>query len=220
MGEVYKQPLRTLIWLGDADEVTEPAFRLMQLAYDDYLARVDASDGKIRGELSLPEGSDTESFVKFYEKPWFGRVWVVQEAALTPSATCYCGEYEVLWRAVCYAPRRLSSLNLKLDLEWSVESDRGLKAAINGWSLSQAILGNDKAVELTMAMLLDNGRRLGASDDRDKVFGFLGLADWFVLNREGSGFPDSSVLTITNLLRKSSETRRDLPFSRPVSCTY
>ena len=84
----------------------------------------------------------------------------------------------------------LSSLNWKLDLEWSVESDRGLKAAINGWSLSQAILGRDKAVVLTMSMLLDSGRRLGASDDRDKVFGFLGLADWFALNREGAGFPD------------------------------
>ena len=70
MGEVYRNSIRTLIWLGDADEVTEPAFRLMRLVYDDYLARVDASDGKIHGELSLPEGSDVESFVKFYERPW------------------------------------------------------------------------------------------------------------------------------------------------------
>jgi len=37
---------------------------------------------------------DMEPLVWFYLRPWFGRLWIVQEAAVSQTSVCICGNSE------------------------------------------------------------------------------------------------------------------------------
>ena len=108
MGDVYSTATGTVIWLGEADDSTQDALHAMQCIREQQQeeARGFASlkevlhdkQGDIsRSKTGLPSSCDTDALQTFFARPWFQRLWVVQEAVLNPKAICYCGKYEMYW---------------------------------------------------------------------------------------------------------------------------
>lgn len=106
MHEIYRKTSRTVIWLGESDSSTAAAFSSLKLIHDQMCT--ESENGQELREVlygksnifqysttKLPNDCDFAALRTFYERTWFGRLWVVQEAALCTSGIVVCGKYEM-----------------------------------------------------------------------------------------------------------------------------
>lgn len=99
MGDIYARALDVVVWLGDeAPAVTRPAFAALR-----SLALVDRANGVsaptvARRAVDVCETIPLSALNTLLCSPWFGRRWVVQEAALAHVATVHVGEESLPWK--------------------------------------------------------------------------------------------------------------------------
>ena len=89
MTEIYTKARRVLLWLGDPDEFTSLAFdTLRRFARDDG-----TTDGSVTyRDLLATRKQRVEAIGRLAERPYFARVWVIQEAVAARVAVVVCGD--------------------------------------------------------------------------------------------------------------------------------
>ncbi|KAF5233963.1 hypothetical protein FANTH_12360 [Fusarium anthophilum] len=106
MGKIYSRSTEVLVWLGNSDDITKNAFRFMSLEEKDVetrpepLARSSSFYDRFRSLYSKVSGpyrhdideSGLESMLLLLQRPWFQRVWVIQEVAAGRNVQVVCGE--------------------------------------------------------------------------------------------------------------------------------
>jgi hypothetical protein len=162
MDQVYAKGFKTLVYLGEATSGTERLF--------DELEKADMGL-----EMPIPGPEIVEQLEELLERPWFRRVWVLQEAFLNTSRLVMCGRRLASWDALsaCLFGFR-NTLVTKATLPAVVYF------AEEGW-LSDLSCGS---VWLDLFNLLNRTRALLATDPRDKIFALKALLwrDQDVLN--------------------------------------
>ena len=108
MCDIYSGSTLNLVWLGEGDDSIPQAL----MAIDTVLGsmRQETSDmrelvtfiyGKDRSHDCLYSTTgivgeiDWQPLLDFFARPWFRRLWVLQEAALASSSLCHCGDQTV-----------------------------------------------------------------------------------------------------------------------------
>jgi len=176
MQYIYQSASRVVVSLGPIWEGHDIAM--------DYIAMV-GSNGQLHWDPSLEphascHGMDMESSLlstylgKFFKLPWFHRTWTIQEIALARAAVFFCGQH-ILDKA---------SL---LGFMGSYTRHTGQCCVQISVLNSGAVLrlGHDTKVLLHSASVDHHGflillaavRSHQSSDDRDKIYGLLSLAD-------------------------------------------
>jgi hypothetical protein len=97
MAQIYTQAERVVIHLGESGDDSDSAI--------DWLRQKDDPDfnyepfriyrreeGFIRPEM--------EPLEVLFSRPWYNRIWVLQEAILSKTAVVYCGEKTISWDAI------------------------------------------------------------------------------------------------------------------------
>ncbi len=80
MDLVYSKALRTVIYLGDADEESEAALDLLfMFAKDQHFPELPIWRDEAHSELDLEK---LRAMRGLWKHPWWNRVWVIQEVAL------------------------------------------------------------------------------------------------------------------------------------------
>lgn len=190
MHEIYKKTTRTVIWLGKADELTVGAIDTIKLIYNQMCAETDYGN-KLREVLygqakifqysttALPEGCDFAALRIFFRRTWFGRLWVIQEAALCPCGIAYCGEHEIplidLMRTVVWIQHKQHQLPFDLNKQDGMLNPSYMSAHVDhdqGW------FSAGHGQKPFLADLLRYFRLFGVSEARDKVYALLGLTRW------------------------------------------
>ncbi|KAF2820641.1 hypothetical protein CC86DRAFT_449272 [Ophiobolus disseminans] len=210
MGDVYRKADGVIVWLGKEDEFTSDALKTMRT-----IAATDESDWPFVPYTSFYEHEATQhtyrpnlsfynwlGFMVLINRPWFKRVWVVQEIALAKSAIVVCGRQVFPWTMLS------KSLSFVKATKWyhhlhteklkhltTLQKQPGIYKRVLRSKLSvgispvylnetrMAISGppnptmNGAVRPPSLRMLLDKHRFSGSSDPRDKVYAFLGLAD-------------------------------------------
>lgn len=69
MALIYRNCSRTVIWLDESKKDSRKAFRLLRIVVKEY----------------------PRILSKVLHRPWFRRVWIIQEVASTPTALVQCG---------------------------------------------------------------------------------------------------------------------------------
>lgn len=180
MGKLFSAAMRVLIWVGPDDEETAVVVEL----FTKWQARAPRDIGNKPWILPLKENRDDDlisgralyngkeaSIIKrFASRPWFRRLWTFQEACLASDAEVVCGSFRVPWIYVLTVARKLQSLALLQDFFGPAGDSM---AALTRFSIT-AIVGEkrNKPNLLDLLMLVRNRE---ATDDRDKVFGILGM---------------------------------------------
>jgi hypothetical protein len=116
MQRIYERASGVLVWLGNDDTgTTATAFELMARAGMCFLmeTRGNTSPMQLRTENPSPEKNEALGFppihsrewisvVEFFQRPWFERVWIVQEVTVGASAMMMvgCGDLEIDWLTV------------------------------------------------------------------------------------------------------------------------
>lgn len=122
----------------------------------------EAADGSDFVLKNLSEGVWTSPYLLdlFFARPYFSRVWVVQEIALSKSITMMCGDNAVQWT------KFMTHEHLQ-----QIYTSSYFETFPTVLRLDQRYLSSSTSI--LDALLL--GRSCNASDPRDKVFGLLGL---------------------------------------------
>jgi hypothetical protein len=160
MGQIYTSAVDMVIWLGPEREDT--AFIL----------------AKIRGG-ELPEGTEVVPVLKALKRlcrrPWFGRVWIAQELALSADPNVLVGHQSLRWKCfhdfVSRTDDRARTEGADSE-EWPYYEceyfRRGSRRIVN--------LGNIKrTLDTSLSDRLGDTTSLLASDPRDKVYGLLNI---------------------------------------------
>jgi hypothetical protein len=214
---IYSSALRTLIWLGhDSGECSE-AWQLVDHIYDvfrrenpraEFIADIpfrlySAQHHTSSGLPSLDHKlwGDLRRLLKL---PWFTRVWIIQEVVLSrDDPTILHGQQRYQWNRLAWAAswlRRNGYLRLPQipNTMQNVDTISNIQRSSGCWRLD--------------ALLVTTSTKCHASDQRDKLYGLLGLA------AEMQAMPNPALLPDYNLTVDKIYTNAALYFlSRSLS---
>jgi hypothetical protein len=106
MGEIYQHADTVIAWTGSGTESSDRAMEaLLQIrtlslrppVWPSTLPPIPTSWAGKNCPSIEDDAATWEDIALFFERPWFSRVWVVQEVALASRVLVYCGGWRVVW---------------------------------------------------------------------------------------------------------------------------
>jgi len=170
MGTIYRRASEVAAWTGD---LTEEMAQLMN-----FIRGENYGDARIGNRVKERLKTDLFSsalmrliFFKFLERPYWWRIWVVQELALSKCTIVHCGEESMTWEELISAVRGFETwigndTVLATESKPAIENIRGLIRFQKNASLS---------VPMNLLDALHQTLLSSSSEPRDKVFALLGL---------------------------------------------
>lgn len=147
MKDVYSRADKVIIFIGLEEHRSDGAM---------------ACVADVNGDISTQNRQAVNILLR---RPWFSRVWVVQEVARSRSAVVVCGFKAVAWDCFWRLPFWCRQIG------WSdFSSTDGLPGILNYSSGHPPLSGSEGLLHL-----LYENREVGATHLRDKIFGMLGL---------------------------------------------
>ncbi|CCT65350.1 related to heterokaryon incompatibility protein het-6 [Fusarium fujikuroi IMI 58289] len=151
MSRIYSQAAGVIVYLGEFANDSDLAIEFIMECYDPFPDNT---------SLSFPR-SDTlmDALRNFFLRPWFTRVWVIQEVFLSSEKTIYCGEKEIPWFALENFKHYLVNTRLQFQLPYVVSK------TIKSLTVENA--------EIFIFYALLDSRHCEATDPRDKIYSLL-----------------------------------------------
>ncbi|KAL3256204.1 hypothetical protein ABHI18_007769, partial [Aspergillus niger] len=194
MKDIYKNASETIIWLGDArdrPELLNGAFVLLRQIHFRLSHIGDRNIFQHTVENTFPQQSfgtpqEQATLASILHRPWFSRVWVLQEATLSSNAVVHCGSNRIPWNDFCDQIAGLARINVldyfikHLDASTydSWHSRHLLFVALYALFLSirDALRTSDQHAEFPkLKHMLHISRCMNAKDQRDRIYAVLGL---------------------------------------------
>jgi len=177
MYKLYRYASRVIVWLGDTArdiEVSAPIIPL--LAQASRGPPVDATTMTPQNwamlGLGMPQAELSQRIRGIYrllKRPWFRRVWIIQEYAAAKQVIFLCGGYELedetLYSAIGFLES--SRLQLRFGPAWHENPLVWLR---------MARAEQDAGVRAPLLQVLERFRTWNSTKGRDKVYALLGFA--------------------------------------------
>lgn len=206
-GSVYARADRNLIWLGEEDDDTASAIRAiaaisMEIQHEAdrdrlrnilYPSRLDQRASNAAGGMGpkisvtgLTVEVDQRALHRFFSSAWFSRLWVCQEASLSPKSVCYKGSFECDLKDVLKAALWIRYKQRYLPLAWDVCTERA--ADLADWAdrdigYFSTFYGSTVPPGIALEALLWSLRNFEAADPRDHVYAVIGLCEEYSQTR-------------------------------------
>lgn len=194
MNEIYGSGSRNLIWLGEDDGYTEQALSDIRRVVEDM--RVETNDFKDAETVLYDKDgywfySDTQLGVKiddwpaleqFYSNPWFSRLWIVQEAALSLENVCFRGSFEFQLQDILRAGLWLWYKHTRIEFPFAELIRAETIATFADRKCGRYNLFSKSRIRFysLLSRLLD----YEALDPKDHVYGILGLLQRYTDTKE------------------------------------
>ena len=157
------------------------------------------------------------------QRPWFTRVWVVQEVVLAKDPTVLCGKHKVPWAAFTFAADCMGQADLPQELGGVLWIDILNIHDVNEVYSSQDGMTGPVGFAMYLCLLLKATINAQATDPRDKFYGLYGIATMY----SGAGVPEElevdyelPVETVyRDVMRYVMEKRNSLDVMILHSCT-
>ena len=175
MRRIYQQSEKCLVWLGPHTELDGLAFKLLNTIHDFLESHPSDRDGKVLmpGKM-LTKYSTTpgewDALSHLFGRPWFGRVWTLQEIVLPRRVLVISGKFS-------FDANRFYDIVEFLHSNELVAEMIGLRGGYLQ-SLKVAALRrefHEHVPEMDLLETLHNARDRNSTDPCDKVIGMLGL---------------------------------------------
>lgn len=200
MGSIYKSAERVLIWLGEATPNTAQAFEFIDHFSRRYghtdeqsppLMSCFGSFGNRSIEHVLPsyvekkgpmicKMAESSQLEDILGRPWFTRLWIIQELLLSKSAVLICGAHRLNWTQFSYM---LIVLHVVMDR--NVINNTLLECLGPAWNLiqiqeqhrfSRMMFSTTMMLRAPITFLAFMNKQK-CQEEKDRVFGILGLDD-------------------------------------------
>lgn len=186
---IYEQAQQVIIWLGEPGDGGRAGIKRLNFwsSWTIHAWKRNRELGHpIRREFSSSIGWQTTSNLmreqeygemsEILDRPWWRRVWIVQEAVLAKKAVLRCGTDEVSWERIRKRTQQLNPFELIKDID--APSPFSYSFPDTELSIIDELRSSWQAgtFALTLYQLLYETRRFDCTDPRDRVYAFLGLA--------------------------------------------
>ena len=197
MPEVYSAAEAVMVFLGAMSEESDMACdlvdklcKLFQEGAFDFQGEISPrsvsvakrypfEDKKLR-ELGLPLENDPDwvALAELLSRPYFHRIWVLQELVMARGpVTAFCGSYQLPYAALDMLWQVLLPTGWRFEMrQLAKKSDRQLEMQALEFLPTAGTLRRVAGKKLDLEMLLDTARSFSATDPRDKIFALLGMA--------------------------------------------
>ncbi|PVH75711.1 HET-domain-containing protein [Cadophora sp. DSE1049] len=178
MGDIYECSKKTFVWLGEEAEDSSLAMKLLSSitanvqnsanAEAEILARLEV----IGEDRSVQREKSWIALRKLFERPYWKRVWIIQEIFLSHPTTLLCGNEICKWDDICSLITLVTTQGVRL------HTHEGRIAVVDRLLPPRLLVEifhrrrQDKANFLDYLLL---SRQRSTSDARDHVYGVLGL---------------------------------------------
>ncbi|KAJ9609429.1 hypothetical protein H2200_005756 [Cladophialophora chaetospira] len=212
MGEIYQNARRVVVWLGEqypapwdgGDTETNEELAAVCDVVNHWLRAVSttgrayysADTTKLESRRTLPKVEEPRhlqfwnAIARFFDRPWFFRCWIFQEIVLARTAVAKLGSFEIDWRWIGLAAAVLRTNHHDICQSLHIA---GIYNAYLMYRLSrQSDLPPRK---LDFLRLLRLTRQFEVTDERDRVYGLLGVAKYANDHKHGELFikPDYEI---------------------------
>jgi hypothetical protein len=186
MDHIYRNAVQTVIWLGrgteegnirrpleDIDSIPRKTHDLLNLLADaDPEVPEDAANVLRRADSTR----GLQLLFRFFTRPWFTRVWILQEIALAKTASIIYGDVMIPWDRIVQVLESLRRLKANANI-------RKVSAAARGQCVHrcrmQTISANHQENEEPaishLEGLLWHTQYFVVTDPRDRLYGLLGM---------------------------------------------
>ncbi|KAI1778623.1 heterokaryon incompatibility protein-domain-containing protein [Hypoxylon cercidicola] len=194
MGDIYENASNVLIWLGEGDEKTDALFLHLNRLYE--LSDESWEDARAEMNVQFMNECDTkwrmsEAISQVIEdllsRPWFERMWTLQELLLSSHATVQCGGQSMSWDAFCqalmlveasFAPSSKGSRNF-INCYFAYSDFKDLVAAnadaqATRTRMDDEFVSND--VQKDLSTVVHHTRLRHATDPKDKIFAIYAVS--------------------------------------------
>lgn len=170
MKNIYGTARSVVVWLGDASPADDIALQAINELWEDRSRN---------NWLIIPPHFDTDhwkALCGFLRKPYWSRLWIIQELAANPRSTLFvCGGKELTRHDLRLAARCCRKLK-KEEASFTQHDTDILEIS---WRLQRLIdltceISKDKMLQKTLSL----SRQAKVSRDKDRVYGILALLDW------------------------------------------
>ncbi|KAI1763797.1 heterokaryon incompatibility protein-domain-containing protein [Hypoxylon sp. FL1150] len=184
MGNIYENASDVLIWLGEGDENTDALFMHLNSLYE----LRDDSWEDTRAEMNARFMSESQNVPQTIEdvlsRPWFERMWTLQELLLSSHATVRCGGQSMSWDAFCqalmlveasFAPSSKGSRNF-INCYYAYSDFTEVVAVNAGVELARTADNDGSKVPKDLSTVVHHTRIRHATDPKDKIFAIFGIS--------------------------------------------
>ncbi|KAL7931811.1 heterokaryon incompatibility domain-containing protein [Trichoderma chlorosporum] len=162
MAEIYSKANRVIVWLGEAADNSDHALKYIRMAADEDQ------------QSSISKDTARGAVLAILERPWFRRIWVLQEVAAAQHIVMMCGAARIDGYAFCLG---LPSLLRYEDISSHIRSVTYLmRGCIFRPKYSVNSLGGISLDIRPLGALIDMYHAHEATERHDKIFALLGMS--------------------------------------------
>jgi len=172
MDSIYSTARHTIVFLGPSSIECDSIMNLLSFQKPNRMR----NQRKVNSATEKRHMDQFEAMVEDHilTKPWFSRVWVLQELVFSADPWIQIGKQRVRWNLFC------SHVLLSNSLSWRPNSRQLLIGMDNARAQFENSYNETRQREKVLDRLFDllNARRgSGVSDPRDMIYAHLGLTD-------------------------------------------
>ena len=163
MRKIYKSATNVLIWLGDEADDSNMAIEL-----------IPRLSGTVAPERQFRTIKELQPLKALLSRPWFGRMWILQELGAASSATIVCGNKSIPWQDVSDLVDHMRYTGLRWRVFGTSKSSLLAFRRLESLNSIREGLSNRVCGYTTFYM----SRDFDATDPRDKIYALSGLCDY------------------------------------------
>ncbi|KAF4624350.1 hypothetical protein G7Y89_g13822 [Cudoniella acicularis] len=210
MGAIYRKATMTIAWLGEENETSGTAFLFIERFWEfQQKSEQEVSSLKIvvnenrNGEMKpgITIFNDEQdavnaiaAFLHLLRRPYWRRIWIIQELALSRTIEILCGPHKTPWSKLENALRQM-----KIFYWRQVDAHTGFTRLLNIQKFREDAM-SDKPVHFLEA--IGRSQSSLATEERDKVFAVLQLA-----------YNGNAFIPVPNYLQDVGDLCRDITMS-------
>ena len=247
MRDIYGSAEEVLIFIGDSTDDDPEVIEFLKTLRDATKQLVERQNIFTMQNLCEVAGchrtsSEWRALNRFLDRPWFKRIWVIQEVVCANKPTIFYGGHACGWYTVAYFLFHLLQNGLAQTLvHQGMEQHRRVHSQPDGINFvplinnfkqragkiasGEYLVQGERRDPITLEDALLNTQHTMATDDRDKVLALIGLATDLDLTEFDAGYQESpqQLYTRTTLHILSSSSSLDIlgaagvGFSRKLS---
>ena len=204
MRRIFNHASQVTAWLGEEDTDTKSAFSLVEkisavtTSVTPEAVRDNFWTPLFMENMGLPRLPSVQWYTlsKLFGRPYFKRIWVVQEIVVAKNAVARYGSLTIRWEHIEHVGRLLLATGWRK--AFNIRSRTSPRAPVFQKTISnikQSFSEFQGGRGMTLGLLLCVTRRFLATDPRDKVVALIGMANNLTSQRAKSILPNYSKST-------------------------
>ena len=190
MKEIYEKARTVIIWLGPESDDSSYAMKAIDRIDRVWAKRISQPTNERRMAAPVIDERASRAINQLLCRPWWSRVWVIQESTCATDTDVRCGEEKTDLLAIIATVNFMSQHTLQQALQQGFKTP-DITRFQRVIALDQLRLARRSSVHGSdFLSLLDKSRTCGASDPRDKLFALSGLVTG---TQSKAGKPDYSI---------------------------